>query len=429
MINQQGLIIFIQVYSNLLSMIYENDSLPYCRTLIEQKVGWGSSELWQNSDFEELSKLILTKTGVSLSVSTLKRIWGRVKYDSSPTPATLDTLARFVDFENWRSLRLGHQPSFIPADPVRLVKIPVFINSKLVFMAVLIGLAILLCALLSIWSKKETLVYDKINFTSRFVAKSIPNTTVFQYDVSNSNADSVFIQQSWDPALRFPVSKKGKYYTSTYYYPGYYRAKLILNDSIVREHDLFITSNGWLGTVDRPTIPLYMNADVVEKQNKIISVTESDLKTIGIQLQNDAPSVSLFKVDSTQINPGKQFVFETAVQSTYSNGDGVCQMVDIELLCTEGSHVIPLSTPGCVGKLNLVVSNEEIDGITNDLSGFGVDFKKWVSVRYEVAGKQGRIFINNDLVYQRYFESTAGKVVGFRYRFTGTGAIKYARIK
>ena len=410
-------------------MVYEEDGLPYCLKLIEQKVGWGSSEYWQNSDFEELSKLILAQTGVSLSVSTLKRLWGRVKYDSTPTPATLDALARFIDFDNWRSLRLGHQLAVIPADSEHSFKMPFSISGKQVLVAVLIGLAILLCALWSVWSKKGTLVYDKINFTSRFVAKSIPNTTVFQYDVGSSNADSVFIQQSWDPALRFPVSKKGKYYTSTYYYPGYYRAKLILNDSIVREHDLFITSNGWLGTVDRPTIPLYMNAEVVEKQNKIISVTESDLKTIGIQLQNDAPSVSLFKVDSTQINPGKRFVFETAVQSTYSKGDGVCQMVDIELLCTEGRHVVPLSTPGCVGKLNLVVSNEEIDGITNDLSGFGVDFKKWVSVRYEVAGKKARIFINNELVYQRYFESTAGKVVGFRYRFTGTGAIKYARIK
>jgi hypothetical protein len=388
-------------------MGYKNDDLLHCRQLIERKVAWGSSQHWQNSDFEQLSKLILNETGVSLSISTLKRLWGRVQYNSSPTPATLDVLAKFVGYDSWRALRLDAEQS-IPASPAGNVKIPFIQCNKQGLIVTCFGLIML-------------------EFTSRPVAKGVPNTTVFQYQASSSNADSVFIQQSWDPALRTQVEKAGKYFTSIYYYPGYYRAKLILNDSIVREHDLFITSNGWLATVDRPSIPLYMRADVVEKKNGIISVTESDLKTIGIALTNDAPSVSLFKVDSSLINFGEEFVFETAVKSTYNQGNGICQMVDIELLCTDGRHVIPLSKPGCVSNLNLVVSNHEIDGRFNDLSGFGVDFSKWVQVRYEVSGKQARIFIDNRLAYQLHYNSSPGKIVGFCYRFSGTGAVKYAR--
>lgn len=135
------------------------------------------------------------------------------------------------------------------------------------------------------------------------------------------------------------------------------------------------------------------------------------------------------KVDSSLINPGDRLISETAVQSTYNYGNGICQMVAIELLCTDGRHVIQLSKPGCVGNLNVVISNHEIDGRTNDLSGFGVDFSKWVQVRYEVSGKQAQIFINNRLAYQQRYDSSAGKIVGFCYRFRGTGAVKYARFK
>lgn len=412
-------------------MVYEIDLLPYCRLLIERKLEWGNSKHWQNNDFEQLSKLIFNETGVSLSISTLKRLWGRVQYNSSPTPATLDALAKFVGYDSWRTFRLDAPHSAIPAAPAHNIKAPFAICNKQNLIVTSFGLIILIVLLYVFWSisqQKNSLFYKDVTFSSRFVTKSIPNTTVFQYQIGKSNADSVFVQQSWDPALRFQVNKHGKYFTSTYYYPGYYRAKLILNDSIVREHDIFITSHGWLGTVDQPSIPLYMRANVVEKQNGIISVTEADLLAIGVPLTNEATSVSLYKVDSSQIHPGDRFVFETAVQSTYNQGNSICQMMNIELLCTEGRHVIPLSTPGCVGNLNLVVANQEIDGRTNDLSGFGVEFSKWVLVRYEVVGKQAHIYINNRLTYQHHFDANPGKVIGFRYSFSGTGAVKYARL-
>ena len=43
--------------------------------------------------------------GVVLSYVTLKRIWGKVKYDSLPNTHTLDTLVQFLGYENWRDFR------------------------------------------------------------------------------------------------------------------------------------------------------------------------------------------------------------------------------------------------------------------------------------------------------------------------------------
>src|SRR6187401_3310152 len=74
-----------------------------CRKLIESQLSWGEASNWTNEDFESLSERIQLKTGTCLSITTLKRIWGKVKYESRPTMTTLNTLARFIDFENWRA--------------------------------------------------------------------------------------------------------------------------------------------------------------------------------------------------------------------------------------------------------------------------------------------------------------------------------------
>src|ERR1051325_8731754 len=83
-------------------MSTERELILLCRTKIEQLLNWGDSSLWTNSDFELLSDKIFEKTAVRLSISTLKRIWGKVKYDNSPTAATLNALANFLGYASWR---------------------------------------------------------------------------------------------------------------------------------------------------------------------------------------------------------------------------------------------------------------------------------------------------------------------------------------
>ncbi len=60
---------------------------------IEKKLAWGPGDSWQNSDFEVLSEQIFDQTQVRLSTSTLRRLWGRVRYDHLPSITTLNTLA------------------------------------------------------------------------------------------------------------------------------------------------------------------------------------------------------------------------------------------------------------------------------------------------------------------------------------------------
>jgi hypothetical protein len=411
-------------------MTTEDDNLQQCRLLIEEKVRWGDSSQWQNQDFEALSQRIFAETNVTLSVSTLKRIWGKVRYDSAPTATTLNTLAQFVGYENWREFRkhpvlVTEEPARqLPAQPVPILDVRPFP----VRWPWIIGLCVVV-GLVGIWAfqqRAKPLHIGNVSFSSRPVSKGLPNTVLFQYDVTDSNADSVFIQQSWNPKLRFRVDKDGHQYASTYYYPGYFRAKLVLNDSIVREHDLYIKTDGWLGTINRDSIPIYF-PDKHIRRNGAIELIETDLTEQGIDFQKGVPVTSLHYVQPLGEMSGSRFRFETEVKSTFNRFDAVCQRVNIMILCSKGMHLIPLSMKGCVGELNLSFGGKNVSGKTSDLSGFGVDFSDWVNVRCEVNDKLAKVFVNEKLAYEGRFQDDAGKIVGLRYYFHGTGAVKSAR--
>jgi hypothetical protein len=251
----------------------------------------------------------------------------------------------------------------------------------------------------------------------------VPNTVVFKYDASNSNADSVFIQQSWDPKRRFKVDINHHEYTSTYYMPGHYRAKLVLNDSVVREHDVFIESTDWMGFLYKEPIPIYLPGKIFNHGNWL-GITEADLKNDQLDHNVQAPVFILTHVSRSFAVSSKKFVLDLELQNTYSRASAPCKETNIMLLGTEGVIIIPLSAPGCVGELKLRLGEELIEGTTNDLSAFGVDFQKPVQLRCVSKLNNIRIDLNGNTVYIGVFNKGIGKIVGARISFQGTGYIK-----
>lgn len=395
--------------------------LEKCRQQIEGKVGWGDSALWQNQDFEALSEQIYKETKVTLSVSTLKRIWGKVRYEGSPNLATLNALAQFIGYENWRAFVSGStvakpqpEPSTTKLGTSPLKRIP-----KSVWVIVAVAFAAVL--FWSIQSRPKKLNYENISFGSKPVTEGLPNTVVFQYNVKDSNADSVFIQQSWDPNRRFRVEKEKSEFTSTYYTPGYFRAKLILDSTIVKEHDLFIESEGWMATIDREPIPIYIPRDKIYR-NDTLFIDSKFLEEQKIDLEKENLWTSFYRVVENEAVPSDAFSMNVDVKSSFAKGASVCQHVRIVLLASDGVMVVPLSIKGCVGELGLMVGEKFVDGKTNDLSAFGVDFSVWANVKCEVRDGQITIIVNDKVAYQST-SASIGKIIGTRILFMGSGEV------
>ena len=88
------------IYYNFANMGQNPENKELFLQLIENQFGRKPKT---PNNFNELLLSIYAATGRSLSLSTVKRLWGYVKYQSLPSEATLTTLARYVGFRDWES--------------------------------------------------------------------------------------------------------------------------------------------------------------------------------------------------------------------------------------------------------------------------------------------------------------------------------------
>jgi len=408
----------------------QTELLGGCLRKIEDKLGWPDSAEWRHSHFELLSEKIFEDTNVQLSPITLKRLWGKVSYHSFPAMTTLDVLAKYLGYENWIYYQRDTEQPPLKSNSLiaKVFQITELLHGKkLIFGMGAVAIFVLLSQFVSIQASGP-LEKENLKFTFEPVTQGIPNTVIFNYDLGGTKADSVFIQQSWDSRLRKEVDKNGNIYTATYYYPGYYKAKLILNEQIVSEKDLYIESNGWLATIEDKPVPFYLDRQDIIASN-MISIEAEDLIDKGYDLQGPLPYSSFHLVKDFGNISGNNFTLSTEFKNTFGAGEAICQKSSLVILCSETPFIIPFSIMGCIGELNLYLPDKQIAGQENDLSGFGVDFREWV--RFTVAVEEGvlEITVNEKVVYQDVLSEDPGKIVGIRYKFHGTGAVRSLNIQ
>jgi hypothetical protein len=427
-----------------MATITDEALIEQCKALIEEKTGWGKSENWSNRDFEELSEKIFDETGVNLSPTTLKRIWGKVKYESAPTLTTLDNLARYAGFEHWRAFRQAKTSKEIenispPAMPLP-IGTPVAkssaarLNKKQYYpfgvFLIVICLVILFAGYfyLEKTGKQQNLKAPVYSFSNHKVLISgVPNSVVFEYDAVGAPVDSVFIQQSWDQTLSAQVARDLHQHTSIYYYPGLFLAKLRVGSRVVKESSVFIRTDGWLPLIEQRPIPVYFKTSEALSSGKL-SLTTAQIKSKNILMQPNPPWVSFLNIREFEGIKTDNFIFETSLKNDYQEGSNICQHTEIRILC-EGSMIsIPVSARGCISEDNLFYLGRFLRGLENDLSGFGIDFNEFVKLRLEVVNGNARFYINGRLVYHLEGNGFSSKIVGVVYRFKGTGSVDYVKL-
>lgn len=392
--------------------------------IIERQLDWGDASTWQGKDLEILSELIFEKTKVSLSASTLRRIWGRVEYNHLPSGTTLDTLARFAGFDNWRIFTKQNQITETSQETV----IPVVIKSKEKsgwgLKVGLVILAVVTISLVSMYVKKTPKTpKGPYLFNIHPVTRTIPNSVIFTYDVKTNPGDSVSIQQSWDPDTKVSVDKSKHQFTSVYYRPGFYHAKLLVNNKIVKERLLMIPTTGWLGLIEHQPVPVYLDSTKFISKDAL-SAPISVMAENNISLGPEPPAVSYFNVGNFEPVPLKDFSFSAEIRDDYHSGTAPCQYVQITLFTDNTPVVIFLSAKGCISNLVLLNGRFYESGKNNDLSGFGTDLSKWVKVSCHSAGKKIQYLVNDKLVYESELPLYNENIVGMGLGFQGTGSAK-----
>ena len=389
---------------------------------IETQLGWGAGAAWTNKDFQDLSAQIFERTHQQLSVTTLKRVWGRAERVANPSRATLDILAEFAGYDSWRAFRQQystkaehHASSF--ARPLLQRR---WIVGIIGLMAT-VGVAWYVSDEKKVTSDNSVAISSDVEFSFEKVTTGYPNTVIFRYDVGDLPYDSLTLQQSWDARKQMTLTEPQGLVTATYYAPGYYLTKLLVNDQIVREAPLYIPTQGWQGLVVESDEELvYLDPEQL-RYDSTLCVTPGVLNRMNQSQKSLLYLANL--TDDPQID-GANFSLDTEFRMTRSTERSVCQYVRLTVTGTREVLGFHFSVPGCVGDLMFMLNQEMVAGRDHDLSAFGLDLSAWTQCRLEVHKNQLQLWLNGEEVFVHTLDSDIGKVGGVQWTFEGLGEIR-----
>lgn len=400
-------------------------NIASCLDLVEDKLSRGKRSTWDANDFRILSNSIKEDTGTLLSVSTLKRISGKANYHSNPSSTTLDALARYVGFKDWRAFLVDIETMEVDKE----VYPENNLRYKYLLPLLLVGAALSAYFLFSVHSGDAAYREGDFSFDGKSVTAGLPNSVVFEYDASAADENArIEIQQDWDEKKRVIVDKNDSVLTSIYYRPGFFQSKLVVDDSIVAEKDILIPTQDWLGVVESDSVPLYLRTEDIH-QNGALVITPEMLSEFNVN-----PSISIVAAGFYQVRDfGDLYVddFEMSVSviNKFKNGVSVCQRVQIMILYEGGMLMLLLGNKGCISELALYGFNKMIDGKKNDLSGLGVDFDNYADVKCVSKNQNLDILVNGNSAYSFDVPASKLKIVGVVCLFEGAGALKNVEFK
>ncbi|MEM6344808.1 MAG: hypothetical protein AAF927_13035 [Bacteroidota bacterium] len=378
-------------------------------------------------DFMYLAELIEEESRIRLSISTLKRIW-KPDNQSLPHLSTLDALVQVVGYPNWHEYKKTFSSKRLAQS-----KQPKSVSKGIWYFATIgfLGLMVLLALVVpGFISQEGVYIKGRVDFTAdQTVSVGVPNSVIFAYDVSNVMADSFFIQQSWNEAFREAIDPNKTHFTSIYYYPGYHKAKLIANDSIIAEQPIHLLTDGWLAFVNTgfgQERPIYLSQELGSRSGHL-RIERADLKAVELNLQQP------FKVSFRQMQDFGNLSSQDFRLKARLKADPIpevpCPVMELTLHCEQHIMVVPITSKGCVSSIGLKLSDKYLRGKEHDFSDFGVEnLAAWHELELQVKDQKARVFIDGRLIYQLDEPANLGLIKGLDIRIVGLGQADWIKM-
>lgn len=401
----------------------DHELVKMCMAALCKKAGFPDPAAMVQRDFQTLSDAIETKTGIIISLSTIKRLLNG-QFSRIPQIATLNALAQFLDYPNWQSFRIAQRG---PADPpANNIKPVLRLNIALPIFA-LIALALLAITLV----RRPTLAnLDKAQFFAvKVTGNDLPNSVIFHYNVDDVIADSFFIQQSWDKSRRVRVYKKNYTLTDIYYEPGYHTAKLIANNKIIKTIDVSIPTDRWRFYAREQTFHgriAYIDPARPVKDG-VLRLTPEDLAQNKIDNQKYNAYIQVYFPSRIQYS-SDDFVLHCRARVNNIN-DAACPFILTEVYCQRYFMYFQNTPKGCTSELLAQFGDTILNGKTHDLSSLGTDITRWQTLDFSVKNHEATVSINGVKAFTAPFHASCGSITGLGFISNGLCAIDSISLK
>lgn len=396
----------------------DQELITQLKKKLEEVSGLPSPENWKQKDYDFLVFFIEEKSGIRISLSTLKRLW-KNENNRLPHIATLDALSQVAYNKKWLSIKAELVPKVnLNSNESRRKQyrlLPVIVGVLLLFILSFLGFKHF-----NTKTEKVNLNIENVYFSARTsVDNKVPNSVVFTYDVSTIEAEKFYIQQDWDPRRRVEIFKKNKTQTDIYYEPGLYNTKLIADTIVLEEIPVHITTDDWF--------LMSMNGEEKRYYDKSQRLTNG---TLGLSIKlgltqkikkNEQFGLALY--NSREFNTdGDNFSYSSSFKM-----DSISAIhCPIMAIIIKGEHdyfVIQILNKGCESEAYIKLSEKQISGKNNDLTMLGAEVYEWQNIKVSVENKTLTLNLNGKEIYKNDYKEPIGSLKEITHMFNGWGVI------
>jgi transcriptional regulator with XRE-family HTH domain len=413
----------------------EQELVKKCLLKICARLGFGDTVMTQR-EYELLSGEIEEKTGILISVSTIRRLLNG-EFSRMPQAATLNAISGYLGYKNWyeykseeKNGQSGLQSETINGNGGSLHKKPLALRKWKWAAAIILAMGIIVLAGFLTQSSTTASNFEKAGFSAKkTTSNDLPNTVVFNYNIDVVNADSFFIQQSWDENRRVRIYKNNYTLTDIYYEPGYHVAKLIANNQVIKTFDVSIPTDRWFFYAKEKgtkTLPQYIEPAVTIK-NGILLIDTNDLAAERINSQVESNYVYAFFPTKLEVS-SDNYVFKARVRVKEVRNN-FCPALMCEIFSQHNFMFFKSTLPGCASESSLQFGEHFVSGKRADLSPISFDISQWTDVEIRVKDKKVTIFLNGKEVYATSYIISSGLITGLGFISNGLCEVDAVELK
>ncbi len=407
----------------------EHQLIQTCLQEIEKKLSWGHSDTWTNQEFSKLSNTIRDKTGISLSISSLRRLYGKstgYKKVYKPQLETKNAISRLLGYRDW------HDFQHIKLKKTRS-------HSKLMLWGSLIGL--LLLGGLGFWFVRggstiflpahapNIVLFSGTNLLSNVV----PNTVVIHYHIPDYDAplyidwDDVPADRSTLPAKTLLETDSGSI-THTYYSKDIYKIHLIDQQGhVIGKLKSAIFTNGWECYVIQNGLHLKIDSGFF-LQDTVMHASDSYIQSKGIDFTK--PYRLFYRNISNHQISGKVYQLTVDFKPEFRDNYVECAHFQAEIIGSQGGSLVTFMNTGCSGEIEAIyISDLILNWHSDDLSAFSISNRQWHSYTMEVAADSTHLLLDHNRIYSCASPASIGSIIGLRFEFLGNGQIRNLHIQ
>ncbi len=371
--------------------------LPLLKLKIEKQLGIPRNQEMHHKDFQLLEEQIFAATKVRISTSTLKRIWGTVKYESLPQIQTIDVLSRFAGYRNWYHF-------------VKKKKSSRFINKKVFF-----SLFIIFCVVTALFYYFNT---TPPGYTFNFFCKNQEYPADIRVNYAFDKAvDDFYIKFSFSDHI-ISLKEKDSLLLKRIYHPGLQHVKLFYKKKLLEKHSFFVNTHGWVVTESFQHSAPWFKKNVTIENGKLYN------------LPSIADNEHTAHLNYYQKFEDYQGLLEmkTLFRLSYSDKNTVFHKATIGLDFEHGMIDLGFISPGNKSKSHLIIGKEVISGFKNDLINMEIEKDVWNPLMVKLKDSVVVAQLDGEEIFRYPVQSSLGKFTGMNFHSKDTIAFEYVTI-